>query len=128
MTPMIDVVFLLIIFFLVSSHLARQEVQMELPLPHAASGSQPDQDEQQPRLIVNVAGDGQLQLAGRLVTIQQLQERLLTRRQISGDELEVRIRSDRSVLYSRINPLMQACAKAGIWNVTFAVYQPGEGN
>ena len=30
MTPMIDVVFLLIIFFLVSSHLARQETQMEL--------------------------------------------------------------------------------------------------
>ena len=32
MTPMIDVVFLLIIFFLVSSHLAKQEVQMPLPL------------------------------------------------------------------------------------------------
>ncbi len=38
MTPMIDVVFLLIIFFLVSTHLAKQEAQLELPLPVAESG------------------------------------------------------------------------------------------
>ena len=40
LTPLIDVVFLLIIFFLVSSHLAKQEGQLELPLPEAESGSQ----------------------------------------------------------------------------------------
>ena len=39
MTPMIDVVFLLIIFFLVSSHLAKQESQMEIDLPNTESGS-----------------------------------------------------------------------------------------
>ncbi len=38
MTPMIDIVFLLIIFFLVSSHLAKQEVQLDLDLPAAESG------------------------------------------------------------------------------------------
>ena len=38
MTPMIDVTFLLIIFFLVSSHLAQQELQVDLELPAAASG------------------------------------------------------------------------------------------
>ena len=37
---MIDVVFLLIIFFLVSSHLARQESQLPLPLPDAVSGEE----------------------------------------------------------------------------------------
>ena len=37
MTPMIDIVFLLIIFFIVSSHLARQETQLELALPAASS-------------------------------------------------------------------------------------------
>ena len=40
MTPLIDVVFLLIIFFLVSSHLARQETQVELDLPTASSGEE----------------------------------------------------------------------------------------
>ena len=38
MTPMIDVVFQLIIFFLLSSHLAKQETQFALPLPAAESG------------------------------------------------------------------------------------------
>ena len=38
MTPMIDVVFQLIIFFLLSSHLAKQETQLPLPLPEAISG------------------------------------------------------------------------------------------
>ena len=57
MTPMIDVVFLLIIFFLVSSHLSKQESQMELALPGAASG-QDDIDQQTPRITVNVKADG----------------------------------------------------------------------
>ena len=42
MTPMIDVVFLLIIFFLVSSHLARQESRVPLELPDALSHLPPD--------------------------------------------------------------------------------------
>jgi len=57
MTPMIDVVFLLIIFFLVSSHLSRQESQLELELPTAASG-QDDTDQETPRLTINVKSDG----------------------------------------------------------------------
>ncbi len=39
MTPMIDVTFLLIIFFLVSSHLAKQENFLKLDLPTAAAGA-----------------------------------------------------------------------------------------
>ena len=66
MTPMIDVVFLLIIFFLVSSHLAKQEVQMQLPLPTAESGNQRVEDDV-PRLTVNVLSDGTLMLSGRHV-------------------------------------------------------------
>lgn len=100
---------------------------MELPLPHAESGNQAELEEQ-PRVVVNVSGNGQLQMAGRVVTVEQLEQRLLARRQSGGEDLEVRIRSDRAVRYARINPLMQACARAGVWNVTFAVYQPGEGN
>ena len=44
MTPMIDVVFQLLIFFLVASHLARQEVQLQLDLPDAGTGQRPTQD------------------------------------------------------------------------------------
>lgn len=122
MTPMIDVVFLLIIFFLVSSHLSRQESQLELELPVAAS-SQEDMDQETPRLTVNVKPDGTLWLAGRPVDRQQLQQRFAEARDSKGENIEVRIRGSRSVPYSTVEPIMLACTSARIWNVTYAVYQ-----
>jgi biopolymer transport protein ExbD len=123
MTPMIDVVFLLIIFFLVSSHLAKQEAQMELPLPVAQSGSTPDDIESR-RVTVNVLEDGYLLLAGRPIRPDQLQQRLQDAAGAEGADLEVRIRSDRHVAYGSVEPILIACARADIWNVTFAVYRP----
>jgi biopolymer transport protein ExbD len=123
MTPMIDVVFLLIIFFLVSSHLAKQEAQMPLPLPVAESGSTPD-DLRARRITVNVLRDGGLLLAGRSIRRDELAERLS---QVVADrrqDVEVRIRSDRNVAYRHVEPILLACARTGIWNVTFAVYRP----
>ncbi len=122
MTPMIDVVFQLIIFFLVSSHLAKQEVQMKLPLPEAASGEQ-EVDASAPRLTVNVLADGTLLVAGREVAVNELPARLAERLRDLGTDAEVRIRSDRSTPYELVEPILVACAKSGVWNVTFAVYR-----
>ena len=122
MTPMIDVVFLLIIFFLVSSHLAKQEAQMELPLPVADSGTLPTETETR-RLTLNVIQDGTLLLAGRRVEASQLQTRLAEALTSDQQAVEVRLRSDRNVPYRVIEPILLACARAGIWNVTFGVYR-----
>ena len=119
MTPMIDVVFLLIIFFLVSSHLAQQEIQPDLELPVAASGGPPPPST--PRVTVNLRADGQLLLGSQPVTADELGRRLQHERQRVGRDLEVRLRSDRQVAYRHVEPVLVACAKSGIWNVTFAV-------
>lgn len=126
MTPMIDIVFLLIIFFLVSSHLARQETQLELDLPAAASGRRTEDDDRTRRVIVNVlaqplSGDGQLMVGGRVLRDGELQKVIEFERRRAHGPLEIRIRSDRQVPYRRVEPIMVACAKAGVWNVTFAV-------
>ena len=126
MTPMIDVVFLLIIFFLVSSHLAKQEAQMELPLPVADSGEEADDAAR--RLTLNVTADGILVLAGRRIDRGQLQQRLRQARDEHGDDVEVRIRGDRNVPYRAVSPIMLACARAGIWKVTFGVYRSEDVN
>jgi biopolymer transport protein ExbD len=123
MTPMIDVVFQLIIFFLVSSHLAKQEAQLPLPLPLAASGSK-EGHETNPRVTINVLADGQLSLAGKHLPVAELQQRLHTKLAEAGTDLEVRIRSDRHVAYRHVEPILLACAHAGVWNVAFAVYRP----
>lgn len=122
MTPMIDVVFQLIIFFLVSSHLVKQETQVQLPLPVATSG---DKDvAEQARVTVNIVGGGDLLYAGRVVSPEELSRHLAEKLADLGKDLEVRIRSARNVPYARVEPVMLACAQAGIWNVTFAVYRP----
>ena len=127
MTPMIDVVFLLIIFFLVSSHLARQESQLELNLPGASSGRRDGEDDIR-RVTINVLPQerpgGQIQVAGEVMDAGQLAEVIrYENRQVAGrDEvLEVRIRSDHLVPYRVIEPILLACQRAGVWNVSFAV-------
>jgi biopolymer transport protein ExbD len=120
MTPMIDVVFQLIIFFLVSGHLVKQETQMPLPLPTARSASE-QADGDKPRLTINVLRDGQLLIAGRTTSSADLALDLQDRLAKHGKDLEVRVRCDRAVAYEHVEPVMLACAKQGLWNVTFAV-------
>ncbi len=122
MTPMIDVVFLLVIFFLVSSHLVRQENQIELALPVAESGEE-DADMTTPRITISVQDDGSLWMTGRLITATALPQRLAALKSEQGDDLEIRVRAGRALAYSAVEPVMLACTKAGVWNLTWAVYR-----
>jgi len=128
MTPMIDVVFLLIIFFLVSSHLARQETQLEVDLPDAAS-ARPAREDDVRRIVVNVLAEpgpeagpeARIQVGGEVMDGVRLGELIRHEGRSAAGGLEVRIRTDRRVPYGAIEPILLACAKAGVWNVVFAV-------
>ncbi|OHB72275.1 MAG: hypothetical protein A2V70_10420 [Planctomycetes bacterium RBG_13_63_9] len=126
MTPMIDVVFLLIIFFLVSSHLAQQETQLELDLPPASSGRRTEEDDVR-RVVVNVLPgpqfEGRIMVGGRFVADEELSRLIGYESRRSGRPLEVRIRCDRKVPYRTVEPIMIACARAGVWRATFAVVE-----
>ncbi|MEZ6119752.1 MAG: biopolymer transporter ExbD [Pirellulaceae bacterium] len=121
MTPMIDVVFLLIIFFLVSSHLARRENRVPLDLPLAASGEK-DTDTSR-RITINVLPNSELNVGGEPVPWDQLGVRLSAAKASLGENLELRIRCDRSVAYRNVVPVLRSAAEQNIWNVTFAVVQ-----
>ncbi|TWT96838.1 Biopolymer transport protein ExbD [Botrimarina colliarenosi] len=120
MTPMIDVVFLLIIFFLVSSHLARRESRLALDLPSAATGEA--DDDPSPRLTINVDAGGALSLGAALVTVDDLVTRLQAQQATEGGVLRVRLRSDQAAPYSAIEPALAACAEAGVEDIALAVY------
>ena len=123
MTPMIDVVFLLIVFFLVSSHLAQRENRIKVELPTAVSGQGPDDDASK-RVTITLQSDGQLWLAGRLIGLDRLTKRLTDYRSPAAqDSVELRIRCDRSVPYRQVEPLLGAAVDAGIWDVSFAVLE-----
>ncbi len=120
MTPMIDVVFLLIIFFLVSSHLAKQENQVELDLPTAASGLH-DLDSRE-HVTVNILASGQWQMAGVMIDEPAARARLRQRTMQTSQPLQLKIRTDRGVPYERIEPLLRAAAASGIGDIAFSVY------
>ena len=121
MTPMIDVVFLLIIFFLVSSHLARQESRIPLDLPTAASSA--DLPDPVDLLTINVLSGGAWQVGGNATSTSQLAALLQAHATEHGPDAAVRIRTDRSVEYRQVEPILLAAAKAGLWNASFSVYQ-----
>lgn len=125
-TPLIDVVFLLIIFFLVSSHLARQETQLEVALP-AASSVREAEDTSIARVTINVRADGEVLLGSEAIARDELSRRLKVERQETSANLEVRIRADRELAYHHVEPLLLACAEAQIWNVSFAVIEKQAG-
>lgn len=120
MTPMIDVVFLLIIFFLVSSNLAQQEVQLEVDLPDAASGNRPEESDIR-RIVVNVLAEGDVRVGTETVDSERLAGLIRYEARQTEGQLEIRIRSNRNVPYRVIEPILLASARAGVWNVTFAV-------
>lgn len=120
MTPMIDVTFLLIIFFLVSSHLAKQETFLPLELPIASAGT-PDFSDKATATI-QVLASGEYQMNGQTVPLDQVRRGLLSRTNAEGGPIRVRIRTDRKTDYSHIASLLKICAITGNTDVVFAVY------
>jgi biopolymer transport protein TolR len=122
LTPMIDVVFNLIIFFLAASHMARSEIAADVDLPRASTGG-PELAEQNRRLIVTIQRGGKLSIGGRELVLPQVEQLISGGRDESDqpERFEVRIRTDRHVPYRQIEPLLLACARAGVTNVKFNV-------
>ena len=119
-TPLIDVVFLLIIFFLVASHFIRNELVERVDLPLASQGQ--EDEESANRLIVTVLPAGDLLLGQVAITEEEFEQRLQDLVAVHGATLvELRIRADRSVVYARIEPLLLSAARQGVTRVRFAV-------
>ena len=126
MTPMIDVVFLLIIFFLVSSHLQKQEAHAELDLPAAETGEENSTTDLR-KLTINISPEKsgfKIAFGARIVPIEKLTAQLQNELERAKGKLEVRIRGDRAVPYRAVEPILVSCAKLNIWNVHFAVIGP----
>ncbi len=119
LTPMIDVTFQLILFFLLGGHLAQQESSVDLDLPVAQTGHKAMESPTR-RLVINVAQDGTLIVGGEMIDLERLGQILSADRRMS-ESLEVRIRTDRRTPYGKIAPLLIRCTESGIWNVSFAV-------
>lgn len=126
-TPLIDVVMVMIIFFLIVGKLAAdQRADVDLP-----AGAALDASAQARAMIVNVTERGEIVVFGEVVTVEGLDARLRegvarARRERTGTGLggedgvlHVQIRADRGLAYGRVEPVVRACARAGVERVTF---------
>ena len=121
LAPMIDIVFLLLIFFIVTWQFSRSETELDVSVPTAEEGSELNRPKGE--IIINVLKDGSIKVEGIVVDLTQLHTKL----QLIAEKFEnqpVRIRGDGEVAYQRIVQVIDTCQKAGIWNISFATQKP----
>jgi biopolymer transport protein ExbD len=116
MTPLVDVVFLLIIFFLVSGHLARRENRPPLDLPTSGHGEKPDAAARW--LTIHLDAEQTYQIGGAVVAPEQIGRRIREHRDRFGDLTAVRLRVDAAVPYGTVAPLLKETIDTGIDQVT----------
>jgi len=121
-TPLIDVVFLLLIFFLSATTFQKDEIEMSLDLPEAASGQQGAQSRV---IIINVARDGRLLVDGREVSVEALQQKLKAAGS-RNKEQEVLIRGDQKAHFGLVAKVFDACLLAKLTSISIGA-QPIEG-
>jgi len=124
MTPMIDCVFQLLLFFLVASHFEEQarmtgEGELDANLPAAASAMPMVM---QPReLIVNITGDGEFFVGGEQLSEDQLAARFRRAQADNPGNQPVVIRGDEGVEWKYVARVMSLCNQAQISNYRVAV-------
>lgn len=112
LTPMIDVVFLLMIFFLVASKLEEADRIIDVVLPKASAAkpltSQPAE------FIINIDRDGEYYAGAKPVTLQELAALLAQAAADNPGRQQVIVRADEDTLHKFVVGAMNACVQAGI--------------
>jgi biopolymer transport protein ExbD len=121
LAPMIDILLLLLSFFIISWQFSKSETELNVSVPTAQEGAEPERVRGE--IIINVLADGVIRVEGVTVDRQQLFEKLSAiAKQFQNQP--VRIRGDGGVAYQRVVEVIDTCQKAGIWNISFATQRP----
>ena len=120
MAPLIDIVFLTLVFFMVTAVYATVESEIDIQLP-TANTAQLD-ERMQGEIYINLLADGAIVINERAVELDELQE-LLYRVAEYFPGGSIIIRGDREAMLGRAVAVLDACRKADIQNVSFAAIQ-----
>ncbi len=120
-TPLIDVVFLLVIFFLVATHFVQHDVAEAVELPSAATAD--DSTDNPRRLVVTITADQKLLIKGQSVTLEDIEQMIASDSRVRSADYELRIRADQHVPYRVVEPVMLAAVRAGVTRIAFAVLE-----
>jgi biopolymer transport protein ExbD len=119
LTPMIDMIFQLLIFFLLTSFLLVPAVNVALPRSRSLEATPPA------ALTLTVRRDGNLLLAGQTVQVKDLPS-LVSAALAGRSEAAIILQADRGVAFGRVVEVMEAARSGGARDISFLV-EPAEG-
>jgi len=125
LTPLIDVVFLLLIFFLVTSEFEEEERRLDIVLPNATSAvpmaGKPKE------VVVDVDASGAVYLRGEPTNLDELSELLRLAVGRNPTNQSVVIRADRSTPFQPVVSVMDVCNRTGVADYSVTTKEgPGE--
>jgi len=116
LTPLIDMMFLLLIFFLLTSFLVRPSIPVTLPETETA------EIQEQPETTITIFADGRILFNDEEVTEEKLARKLRLASTL-GLSQEVVIQADRGVVFERVVEVMDISKKSGMKTISFLVEQ-----
>lgn len=124
LTPLIDVVFILLLFFMVTTTFNRHS-ELRIDLPEASSETQPEQNK---KLEVAIDSEGRYFVNGIKVVNSKSESLLLALRQEIGNnkDLPVSIRADAQTPHQSVITAMDAVSKLGLTRMSIATTQTAE--
>jgi biopolymer transport protein ExbD len=111
LTPVIDMVFLLLIFFLVATTFQQTEREMKIALPTASAAGPISAALRE--LVVNVDEQGQMIVNSRVIEPEALRE-VVEQAVAANPEQKVSVRGDRTTAYANIVRVLDICKGAGV--------------
>ncbi|HEY5653235.1 MAG TPA: biopolymer transporter ExbD [Pontiella sp.] len=119
MSPMIDMVFLLLIFFIVASVVA-DPAKVEVDVPESSYAKVPEDIKD--RMILSVDANNQVYDGAAPVTMNELKVRISEELDLNPN-LRVLIRADHRVLYETLKKIMIACGEVGATDLIYATFE-----
>lgn len=116
-TAMIDVVFLLLCFFITTSVFSQWEMEVDVVLPTAQSSQIPDRLPGE--VIINLSKDGTITINQKVFTRELLKDRLTKLVSLFPGQ-PVIIRADKESVTEDLIGVIDVCRQADIWNISFA--------
>ena len=120
LTSMLDVIFLLLCFFVTASVFSQWESEISISLPSASSAETPGRLPGE--VILNVASDGSVTVNARKLTLDDLGARLRKVAEFYPGQPVV-IRADRETSYDSLVKVIDTCRNAGVWNFSLATVE-----
>lgn len=108
--PMVDVLFNLLIFFLIATSMVQAEREMRIALPHAASSGPITASLRD--LVINVNAEGRAFVGGKEVDDAALTQMLKAALATNPDQ-KVSVRGDRAATYASVAHVLDVCKGAG---------------